>query len=81
MGVRYRTLNLRRRHNSDRNVGIDPNLFQVTFNNKMNERNRTKEIYDNLTIVFRLIGVITALLRSSDGQPEGFFPDFFSTMI
>ena len=47
MGVRYRTLNLRRRHNSDRNVGIDPNLFQVTFNNKMNERNRTKEMYDN----------------------------------
>ena len=54
MGVRYRTLNLRRRHNSDRNVGIDPNLFQVTFNNKMNERNRTKEKYDILTIVITL---------------------------
>ena len=73
------------RHNSDKNVGIDPNFFQVTITNKVNKRTKFHENRTNremhveiLTIVIRFMGGFpTAFSRSRDGQPEVFFQKIF----
>ena len=65
-------------------VGIDPNLFQVTIKNKMNERtefreNRTEGMYDNIfTIVTRFMGgLLPHFWRHVTATLKIFFQNFF----